>query len=87
MAYEPKKKYVADLFEYLDGICTPTYVRLCKLAGRPTMLDLARRATRVIQEQYIAEGIGGDEQSTLRPRTSKFVSKINAFDEAYDAKN
>ena len=79
------RKYVSDLYDYLDTICTPTYIRLCKLAGRPTMLDLARRATRVVQNQYIEERTHDDVVTTLRPRKPKFISKIEAFNEAYDA--
>ena len=45
--------YVTDLFEYLDNLCSDTYLRLCQLAGRPSLLDIARRASRVIEEQTV----------------------------------
>ena len=83
------KKYVQNLFDYLDNLCSPTYIRICQLSGRPTLLDLARRATRVIEEQFIAEqhlDYENGETESLRPRKPKFVAKIQSFNELYDAK-
>ena len=63
---------------------TPTYKKICALAGRPTILDVARRATRVIIDQCPGE-LTIESAGGLRDRKSKFLLEIEKFNDLYDA--
>ena len=78
-----EKKFVCDLYGYIDSICTATYRRLCALTGRPTLLDIARRATKVLVAQA-PQILNPTSVGSLRPRQSKFAQKIENFNTEYD---
>ena len=80
------KKYVAGLFSYISEITSETYIKICALAGRPTLFDIARKAAQVVQEQFI-ENVSqeaSDGNFRLRRRKSKFETKLQAFISSYD---
>ena len=68
-------QYVVDLFDTLDKLCSPTYTRLCALAGKPTLMGIAFRAASVVDKQMMME--------SSRPRQSRFRLKILSFLDRY----
>ena len=66
-----------DLYTFISSLCSDTYTRICRLAGKPTLLEIAYRAAKVITEQYEHEA--DVSQSSLRPRKPKFLIKIEKF--------
>jgi len=83
-----QRAYVSDLVETIGDFSSATYVRLCQLAGRPTVMQLASRAVRVIESQFFSgadapgDGSAG-ENTSLRRRKSKFTRKIECFREKF----
>ena len=51
-----KPQHIPCIFDFLRSICTVTYFRLCEMAGRPNILQIARRAADVIQKQFLEDG-------------------------------
>ena len=68
-------QYVVDLYDALDKLCSPTYTRLCALAGKPTLLGIAFRAATVVNSQM--------REECARPRPSRFSLKILSFLDRY----
>ena len=69
-----KPAYVNDLYNFLSQLCSPTYSRLCMIAGKPDILGLAFRAILVIESQRSTES---------RPRPNVFSRKIDTFARRY----
>lgn len=54
---EVGENFVDDLYGFIDLRTSETYTRLCKALGRPTLLQMAFRAVRVLLEQGDVEGL------------------------------
>ena len=75
-----KSHSVHELYDTIDQRSSNTYRKLCKALGRPTMLQMALRASTVIERQCnFSELAITTSNRSLRPRDSKFVAKIKNF--------
>jgi len=67
-------KFIEDLYDHLDKLCSTTYKRLCMLAGKPTLMGMAQRAVTVINEQLLSRQSNG-----VRAVFNKFSMKMRSF--------
>ena len=74
---------IIDLFKTINDAQSITYIRLCNALGRPTMMQMAYRAAKVIMEQInlpqLIEDYNIGSTRTLRARKPKFILKIEKF--------
>lgn len=87
--------FVGDLYGFLDLRTSETYTRLCKALGRPTLLQIAYRAVKVLLEQgdvvelisdyndQLSEIQSGETRYKTRQATAlkvpEFIKKLHKF--------
>ena len=72
---------VTDLYGFINEISSTTYLKLCKVLGRPSMLQMALRAVNVVDEQANFANLEAVNAAvaTSRKKTPIFITKINNF--------
>ena len=58
-------------------MCSASYIRLCRLAGKPTLVEIAGRAVKVALQQ--SENSVFSPPGALRARTPKFINRLESF--------
>ena len=69
-----KDNYVDDLYTLLDKMCSDGYRKLCMQAGKPSLMGIAYRAVKVVNDQLLKHS---------RRRFDLFSSKMRSFLDRY----
>ena len=74
-----KAVFPNDLYQAIDKHSSPTYLLLCKIAGRPSLFDMAARATSVVLDQTDLKKYTGESRSNSTSRLPPFMQRLIRF--------
>ena len=74
-----KPTFPNDLYQAIDKHSSSTYLLLCKIAGRPSLFDMAARAANVVIEQTDLKKYTGKSRLNSTSRLPPFMQRIIQF--------
>ena len=83
ISFETHSYSKMSAFEFFSVLCSKTYSKLCAIAGKPTLLQIAMRQACVVVDQHsecdLTKLCIDQVTPRLRPKTTNFTRNIREF--------